>query len=137
MVLGLAAFNIQVIQGALYQLLNFSLISGGLYLMISMLHPRTGTTVACSLVVPEVIYLHPGKTIGSGHNEHQNPRYRCLSRGDPADYSSQQRKLAAFPAQLKLVDRLLRPIQYVPLSRRLDGTALTGFYLVLEESTCP
>ena len=56
---------------------------------------------------------------------------------DPADYSSPQGKPAAFPAQLKLVDRLLRPIQYSPLSRRLDGTALTGFYLVLEESTCP
>jgi NADH-quinone oxidoreductase subunit M len=48
-VLGLAAFNIQGIQGALFQLLNFSMVSGGLFLMAGMLHQRTGSTDAQSL----------------------------------------------------------------------------------------
>ncbi|MDQ1363107.1 MAG: NADH-quinone oxidoreductase subunit [Pseudomonadota bacterium] len=48
-VLGLAAFNIQGIQGALFQLLNFSLISGGLFLLTGMLHQRTGSTDSQSL----------------------------------------------------------------------------------------
>lgn len=48
-VLGLAAFNIQGIQGALFQLLNFSIVSGGLFLMAGMLHQRTGSTDARSL----------------------------------------------------------------------------------------
>lgn len=48
-VLGLAAFNIQGIQGALFQLLNFSIVSGGLFLMAGMLHQRTGSTDARNL----------------------------------------------------------------------------------------
>jgi NADH-quinone oxidoreductase subunit M len=48
-VLGLAAFNIQGIQGAVFQLLNFALISGGLFLMSGMLYQRTGSTDAISL----------------------------------------------------------------------------------------
>lgn len=47
--LGLAAFNIQGIQGAVFQLLNFALISGGLFLMTGLLHQRTGSTDAISL----------------------------------------------------------------------------------------
>ncbi len=42
-VLGIASFNLAGIQGSVFQLLNFSLISGGLFLMIGALHRRTGT----------------------------------------------------------------------------------------------
>ena len=48
-VVGLAAFNMQGIQGAIFQLLNFSIISGGLFLMSGMLYQRTGSTDALSL----------------------------------------------------------------------------------------
>jgi NADH-quinone oxidoreductase subunit M len=48
-ILGLSAFNVQGIQGALFQLLNFSIVSGGLFLMAGMLHQRTGSTDAQSL----------------------------------------------------------------------------------------
>ncbi len=48
-VLGIASLNLQGIQGAVFQLLNFSLISGGLFLIAGFLHQRTGTTEAGSL----------------------------------------------------------------------------------------
>lgn len=48
-VLGIASFNIQGIQGALFQLLNFSIVSGGLFLMTGFLHHRLGTTDSLSL----------------------------------------------------------------------------------------
>ena len=43
-VLGIASFDLQGIQGALFQLLNFTVIAGGLYLVSGFLHRRTGTT---------------------------------------------------------------------------------------------
>ena len=43
-VLGLASFNLQGIQGAILQLLNFSVISGGSFLLVAFLHQRIGST---------------------------------------------------------------------------------------------
>jgi NADH-quinone oxidoreductase subunit M len=43
-VLGLASFNVQGLQGAVMQLLNFTVASGGLFLLAAHLHHRTGTT---------------------------------------------------------------------------------------------
>lgn len=43
-VLGIATLNLQGLQGAVLLLLNFTLASGGLFLMTSYLHHRTGTT---------------------------------------------------------------------------------------------
>ncbi len=48
-VLSLASFDIQGIQGAIFQLLNFTFISGGLFLIVGFLHARTGTTEVVSL----------------------------------------------------------------------------------------
>jgi len=48
-VLGIASFNIQGIQGSIFQLLNFSIIMGGLFLMTGFLHHRTGSTDTLSL----------------------------------------------------------------------------------------
>lgn len=48
-VLGLAVFNLQGIQGAVFQLLNFTIAAGGLFLLVSHLHHRTGTTDIASL----------------------------------------------------------------------------------------
>ena len=47
--LGLASFNIQGIQGALFQLLNFSVISTGTFLIIGSLMHRIGSTDQVSL----------------------------------------------------------------------------------------
>lgn len=47
--LGIASFNIQGIQGAIYQLLNFTLIAGGIYILTGFLHHRTGSTDTISL----------------------------------------------------------------------------------------
>ena len=47
--LGIAAFNIQGIQGAVYQLLNFTIIAGGIYILSGFLHHRTGSTDTISL----------------------------------------------------------------------------------------
>ncbi|MCW8826391.1 MAG: NADH-quinone oxidoreductase subunit M, partial [Gammaproteobacteria bacterium] len=47
--LGLASFNIQGIQGALFQLLNFSIISTGTFLIIGSLLHRIGSTDQVSL----------------------------------------------------------------------------------------
>jgi len=48
-VLGIASFNIQGIQGSIFQLLNFSIIMGGLFLITGFLHHRTGSTDSLSL----------------------------------------------------------------------------------------
>ena len=48
-VLGIASFNIQGIQGSVFQLLNFSVIMGGLFLITGFLHHRTGSTDSLSL----------------------------------------------------------------------------------------
>lgn len=47
--LGIAAFSQQGIQGAIFQLLNFSLVAGGLYLLTAFLYQRTGSTELLSL----------------------------------------------------------------------------------------
>jgi len=47
--LGIAAFNLQGIQGALYQLLNFSIVAGGIFLLAGFLHHRIGSTDIISL----------------------------------------------------------------------------------------
>ena len=47
--LGLASFNIEGIQGALFALLNFTVISGGLMLLTAMLHHRIGSNEVISL----------------------------------------------------------------------------------------
>ncbi|MEI6413326.1 MAG: NADH-quinone oxidoreductase subunit M [Pseudomonadota bacterium] len=43
-ILGIAAFNLQGVQGALLQLLNFTLTAGGLFLLTGLLHHRIGST---------------------------------------------------------------------------------------------
>ncbi|MCW8955486.1 MAG: NADH-quinone oxidoreductase subunit M [Gammaproteobacteria bacterium] len=48
-VLGIASFNIQGIQGALFQVLNFSIVAGGLFLITGFLHHRTGSCDSLSL----------------------------------------------------------------------------------------
>ncbi len=48
-VIGIAMFNLQGIQGAVFQLLNFVIAAGGLFLMTSHLHQRTGTTDIANL----------------------------------------------------------------------------------------
>lgn len=48
-VVGIAMFNLQGIQGAVFQLLNFVIAAGGLFLMTSHLHHRTGTTDIANL----------------------------------------------------------------------------------------
>jgi len=48
-VLGIASLNLSGIQGALFQLLNFTVVAGGLFLLTGFLHHRTGSTEAISL----------------------------------------------------------------------------------------
>ena len=48
-VLGVASFNLQGLQGAVLQLLNFSVAAGGLFLLAGFLHQRTGSTDASDL----------------------------------------------------------------------------------------
>ncbi|MCB1852739.1 MAG: NADH-quinone oxidoreductase subunit M [Gammaproteobacteria bacterium] len=43
-ILGIASFNIQGVQGALFQLLNFTIVAGGIFLLAGFLHHRTGST---------------------------------------------------------------------------------------------
>ena len=43
-VLGIASFNLQGVQGAVLQVLNFTLAAGGLFLLVSALHHRVGST---------------------------------------------------------------------------------------------
>ena len=47
--LGLASFSVQGLQGAVMQLLNFTLIAGGLFLLIGFLHHRIGSSDVLSL----------------------------------------------------------------------------------------
>jgi NADH-quinone oxidoreductase subunit M len=47
--LGIASFNLQGIQGALYQLLNFTIVAGGIFLLAGFLHHRVGSTELLSL----------------------------------------------------------------------------------------
>jgi NADH-quinone oxidoreductase subunit M len=48
-VLGIASFNLQGIQGAVLQLINFSIASGGLFLLLGALHHRVGSTDIANL----------------------------------------------------------------------------------------
>lgn len=48
-VLGVASFNLAGLQGAVFQLLNFTVVAGGLFLLTAFLHQRTGTTEVGSL----------------------------------------------------------------------------------------
>ncbi|MDP2783247.1 MAG: NADH-quinone oxidoreductase subunit M, partial [Sulfurimicrobium sp.] len=48
-VLGIASFDLQGMQGSVLQLLNFTLAAGGGFLLISALHHRTGSTDILSL----------------------------------------------------------------------------------------
>jgi NADH-quinone oxidoreductase subunit M len=48
-VLGIASLNLQGIQGALFQLLSFTVVAGGLFLLTGFLHHRTGTTELAGL----------------------------------------------------------------------------------------
>ncbi|EIJ34682.1 complex I subunit 4 family protein [Thiothrix nivea] len=48
-VLGMASFSQQGLQGAVFQLLNFTLVAGGLFLITGFLHQRTGSTEILSL----------------------------------------------------------------------------------------
>lgn len=47
--LGLASFDLQGLQGAVLQLLNFTLVAGGLFLLTSSLHHRIGSSDVLSL----------------------------------------------------------------------------------------
>jgi len=48
-VLGIASFNLQGLQGAVLQLLNFTIAAGGLFLLAAHLHHRTGSTDIANL----------------------------------------------------------------------------------------
>jgi NADH-quinone oxidoreductase subunit M len=48
-VLGIATFSLHGVQGAVLQLLNFAVASGGLFLLLGFLHHRTGSTDMASL----------------------------------------------------------------------------------------
>lgn len=48
-VLGLATFTVQGVQGAVLQLVNFTVIAGGLFLIAGFLHQRLGSTDVLSL----------------------------------------------------------------------------------------
>ncbi len=43
-VLGVASFTIQGVQGALFQLLNFTIVAGGIFLLVGFLHHRIGSS---------------------------------------------------------------------------------------------
>ncbi len=47
--LGIASFNLQGVQGAVLQLVNFTLVAGGLYLLTAFLQQRLGSTDLLSL----------------------------------------------------------------------------------------
>lgn len=48
-ILGIASFSTQGLQGALFQLFNFTLVAGGIFILIGFLHHRTGSTEVVSL----------------------------------------------------------------------------------------
>lgn len=43
-ILGIASFTLQGLQGALFQLLNFTIVAGGICLLVGFLHHRIGST---------------------------------------------------------------------------------------------
>ena len=47
--LGISAFTLQGIQGAIFQLLNFTVVAGGIFLLSGFLHHRVGSTGIVSL----------------------------------------------------------------------------------------
>ncbi|MGD2074890.1 MAG: NADH-quinone oxidoreductase subunit M [Gammaproteobacteria bacterium] len=47
--LGIASLNLQGLQGAVFQLLNFTIVAGALFLVTGFLHHRTGSTDIISL----------------------------------------------------------------------------------------
>ncbi len=48
-IVGIAAMNVQGVQGAIFQLANFSVVAGGLLLLTGFLHHRLGSTDLASL----------------------------------------------------------------------------------------
>ena len=48
-IVGIAAMNSQGVQGAIFQLLNFGVVAGGLMLLVGFLHHRLGSTDLASL----------------------------------------------------------------------------------------
>ena len=48
-VLGIASFNMQGFQGALFQLMNFTIVAGGIYILTGWIHHRIGSTDILSL----------------------------------------------------------------------------------------
>jgi len=48
-VLGIATFSVQGVQGALFQLLNFTVVAGGIFILTGFLHQRIGSTDLISL----------------------------------------------------------------------------------------
>ncbi|MBT6669190.1 MAG: NADH-quinone oxidoreductase subunit M [Gammaproteobacteria bacterium] len=48
-VLGLSSFNLMGIEGAIFQMINFSLISAALFFLVGAIHHRTGSTDATNL----------------------------------------------------------------------------------------
>ena len=48
-ILGIASFTTQGIQGALFQLYNFTIVAGGIFILLGFLHHRTGSTELVSL----------------------------------------------------------------------------------------
>jgi NADH-quinone oxidoreductase subunit M len=48
-VLGIATFSVQGVQGALFQLLNFTVVAGGIFILTGFLHHRIGSTDLISL----------------------------------------------------------------------------------------
>ena len=63
-VLGMASMTLQGIQGAVFQLLNFTMVSGGMFLLAGQIHRRFGTTdlaqlrgLARSMPIAATIFL--------------------------------------------------------------------------------
>ena len=48
-VLGIATYTVEGLQGALFQLLNFTVVAGGIFILTSFLHHRIGSTDLISL----------------------------------------------------------------------------------------
>lgn len=48
-ILGIASFSTQGIQGAIFQVVNFTVVAGGIFILIGFLHHRTGSTELVSL----------------------------------------------------------------------------------------
>ncbi len=48
-ILGIASFNQQGLQGAIFQLLNFTVVAGGLFILVGFIHQRVGSNETLSL----------------------------------------------------------------------------------------